>query len=70
MPPTAARELIPGVCTTQAAATQYRRLHIQKDWRLIYRDDGDTLGIERLVHKSKLDQEAERVAWEDLNGPP
>jgi len=40
---------------------EYRRLHIQKDWRLLYRDDGDTLDFERLVHKSKLDQEVRRL---------
>jgi len=58
------------MCSGEAAAflgevklehrPEYRRLHIQKDWRLLYRDQG-VLEFERLVHKSKLDQEVRRL---------
>jgi len=33
----------------------YRRVKIEKDWRLLYKFDGDTLVIADLVHRSKLD---------------
>ena len=34
----------------------YRRLRIEKDYRLLYRFDGDNLLVADLVHRSKLDQ--------------
>jgi hypothetical protein len=39
----------------------YRRLRVAKDYRLLYRYDGDSLLIADLVHRSKLDQAVHKL---------